>query len=88
MSFLKIDGFTYLLWFRTFDKPSSSITEVGVFQPYILGSFGLVWILVFVTICFGVRWLGKVYAIFICCGCFNIVLLREKYFNRKLKAVK
>ncbi|VDD89855.1 unnamed protein product [Enterobius vermicularis] len=45
---------------KTFDKPSSSITEVGVFQPYILGSFGLVWILVFVTICFGVRWLGKV----------------------------
>ncbi|EPB72934.1 Sodium:neurotransmitter symporter family protein [Ancylostoma ceylanicum] len=42
------------------ERPSSSIADFGDFQYYILAAQGLVWIIVFCGICFGVRWLGKV----------------------------
>uniref|UniRef100_A0A914DUF0 Uncharacterized protein n=1 Tax=Acrobeloides nanus TaxID=290746 RepID=A0A914DUF0_9BILA len=45
---------------RTLENPKSSIAEFGEFQYYILAAQGLVWIVVFAAICFGVRWLGKV----------------------------
>uniref|UniRef100_A0A0N5ADH0 Transporter n=1 Tax=Syphacia muris TaxID=451379 RepID=A0A0N5ADH0_9BILA len=51
---------TITQFMRTFDQPSSGITEVGNFQLYMLGALGIVWILAFMAICFGVRWLGKV----------------------------
>lgn len=43
-----------------FDVRTSSISEIGHFQTYMLAALGLVWLLVFFAICFGVRWLGKV----------------------------
>ncbi|KAK6014769.1 hypothetical protein OSTOST_19840, partial [Ostertagia ostertagi] len=42
------------------ERPSASIADFGEFQYYILAAQGLVWIIVFCGICFGVRWLGKV----------------------------
>ncbi|VDK19013.1 unnamed protein product [Anisakis simplex] len=46
--------------FSTLEQPSHSIVEVGDFQIYLLAAMGAVWVLVFIAICFGVRWLGKV----------------------------
>ncbi|KAH7728518.1 Sodium:neurotransmitter symporter family protein 1 [Aphelenchoides avenae] len=45
---------------RAIDNPSSSIADVGRFQLYLLVGQGVVWAIVFLAICFGVRWLGKV----------------------------
>ena len=45
---------------RFLENPSASIADVGNFQYYMLAAQGAVWIIVFVAICFGVRWLGKV----------------------------
>jgi len=45
---------------RALENPSGNIADFGNFQYYILAAQGLVWILVFLAICFGVRWLGKV----------------------------
>lgn len=42
------------------ERPSSNIAETGHLQYYILASMGVVWLLVFLATCFGVRWLGKV----------------------------
>ncbi|VDL65606.1 unnamed protein product [Nippostrongylus brasiliensis] len=42
------------------ERPSSSIADFGEFQYYLLAAQGLVWLIVFCGICFGVRWLGKV----------------------------
>ncbi|CAD5209289.1 unnamed protein product [Bursaphelenchus xylophilus] len=42
------------------ENPSNSIIEIGQIQLYLLIAQGIVWILVFSAICFGVRWLGKV----------------------------
>ncbi|KHN84574.1 Sodium- and chloride-dependent GABA transporter ine [Toxocara canis] len=42
------------------ERPSGSIAEIGQFQIHILVAIGAVWISVFIAICFGVRWLGKV----------------------------
>lgn len=42
------------------ENPSSSIADFGNFQVYLLASQGAVWILVFIAICLGVRWLGKI----------------------------
>ncbi|ETN73662.1 hypothetical protein RB195_005962 [Necator americanus] len=42
------------------ERPSLSIADFGDFQYYLLAAQGLVWIIVFCGICFGVRWLGKV----------------------------
>uniref|UniRef100_A0A183FM54 Transporter n=1 Tax=Heligmosomoides polygyrus TaxID=6339 RepID=A0A183FM54_HELPZ len=42
------------------ERPSASISDFGEFQYYLLAAQGLVWILVFCGVCFGVRWLGKV----------------------------
>lgn len=50
-----------LMQFMThFEQPSESIADFGQFQYYLLAAQGLVWIIVFFAIWFGVRWLGKV----------------------------
>ncbi|VDN51754.1 unnamed protein product [Dracunculus medinensis] len=50
-----------LIQFMTIlERPSDNISEIGHFQLYILSSMAVVWIIVFISICFGIRWLGKI----------------------------
>ncbi|KJH51068.1 Sodium:neurotransmitter symporter family protein [Dictyocaulus viviparus] len=42
------------------ERPSASIADFGDLQYYLVAAHGLVWVVVFSSICFGVRWLGKV----------------------------
>jgi hypothetical protein len=49
-----------LFCFSTIQRPSNDITEIGEFQIYLLAALGAVWILIFLAIFAGVRWLGKV----------------------------
>uniref|UniRef100_A0A7E4VI80 Sodium:neurotransmitter symporter family protein n=1 Tax=Panagrellus redivivus TaxID=6233 RepID=A0A7E4VI80_PANRE len=48
---------------RALEHPSSNIADFGHFQYYILAAQGAVWLAVFIAICFGVRWLGKVVSV-------------------------
>lgn len=45
---------------RALESPSASVADFGQFQLYLLVAQGIVWVLVFAAVCFGVRWLGKV----------------------------
>ncbi|VDM59894.1 unnamed protein product [Angiostrongylus costaricensis] len=51
---------SFMQFMSALEKPSASISDFGDFQYNLLIVQGLVWIIVFSSICFGVRWLGKV----------------------------
>uniref|UniRef100_A0A1I7W374 Transporter n=1 Tax=Loa loa TaxID=7209 RepID=A0A1I7W374_LOALO len=56
-----LNGHSSLVQFMTMlERPSNNIAETGHLQYYILASMGVVWLLVFLATCFGIRWLGKV----------------------------
>lgn len=66
---------------RALENPSDSIIEVGNFQVYLLIAQGIVWVLVFAAICFGVRWLGKVVVFtFMTPLCLLLILLARVLF--------
>ncbi|CAD5206472.1 unnamed protein product [Bursaphelenchus okinawaensis] len=63
------------------EKPSTSIAEVGQIQLYLLIAQGIVWVLIFAAICFGVRWLGKVTVFtFMAPLCLLLILLARILF--------
>ncbi|PAV73628.1 hypothetical protein WR25_00605 isoform B [Diploscapter pachys] len=49
-------------YMTSIEQPSESIAEFGNLQFYLLVAMGAVWVFVFLAICFGVRWIGKVVA--------------------------
>lgn len=61
-------------FFRILENPSSSIKDFGDFQLYFVFAECAIWFLVFIAICFGVKWLGKVF--FYSFGIFIFIFFR------------
>ena len=64
-------------YFSSIEQPSESIAEFGNLQFYLLAAMGAVWIFVFLAICFGVRWIGKVCL-------FMLIWWNEHFLGRRI----
>ncbi|GMR55221.1 hypothetical protein PMAYCL1PPCAC_25416, partial [Pristionchus mayeri] len=70
------------------ERPTSSIDALGHLEIFPLVAYGVIWAVVFCTICFGVRWMGKVLPLFliVSVSCFVAVLVWKEAARQSLLA--
>lgn len=61
MRYLKAIKYVIFLIFSILENPSKNLIEMGDLQIHFVIAQCAIWLAVFMAICFGVRWLGKVF---------------------------